>query len=82
MINQMGSGFDHPPGITRGTDAPTFTGIGDEEVVSTTGTPRPGKPMGHNTAFQILLAEILFNVGGNRGTLVSACRQPASQLSR
>lgn len=46
-----------------------ISSIGDEKIVTTIGTSGSGKAMGQDAAFEIL-AEILLDVGGNRGTLI------------
>ena len=59
MINPMGGGLRHTPGIARRANTPPFTGIGNEEIITTPGTPRPGKPMSQDTAFQIFTKILL-----------------------
>ena len=54
MIAQVCCCLHHAPGVARGAHAPAFTGIGHEIVVPTIVTPRPGKPVRKNAAFQIL----------------------------
>ena len=52
----------HAPGVARGAHAPALAGIGHEVVVSTVITPRPGKAVGEDAAFQIF-TECLADVG-------------------
>ena len=47
------SRLHHAPGIAREADATAFAGIGHEVFVSTIVTPRPGKVLGKDAAFQI-----------------------------
>jgi hypothetical protein len=49
----MGGGFDHPPGVTSGTDAATFARPGDEKIVTALGASGARKTIGENAAFEI-----------------------------
>ena len=62
MIRQLRSRLHHAPGIARGADASAFAGEGDEEVLSTIVTPRPGKAVGKDAALEIF-AKPLADIG-------------------
>ena len=62
MVRQMRRRLHHAPRVARGAHAPAFAGIGDEVVVSTIITPRPGKAVIKPAAFQIL-AKGLADIG-------------------
>jgi len=46
VIDEMRGGFDHAPDGTGGTDAVTFTGVSDDEVVTTVGAAGARKSNG------------------------------------
>ena len=54
LIRQVRRRLHHAPGVARGAHASALAGIGYEVVVSAVITPRPGKAMGKDAAFQIL----------------------------
>jgi len=62
MIAEVCRRLHHAPGIARGADATAFAGIGDEVVVSTIVTPRLGKTVRKDAAFQIF-AKGLADIG-------------------
>ena len=75
MIAEVRRRLHHAPGVARGADATAFAGTGNEVVVSTVITPRPGKAVRKDAAFQIL-AKGLTDVG-LRGVVVA----PAVRLA-
>ena len=79
----MGGCSHHPPGIAGGTNATPFTRVGDEEIVTAAGTSCTRKAMGQDATLHIL-AEILLDVCGNRGTILirlPATGQPGFQMT-
>jgi len=65
MIAELCRRLHHAPGVARGAHAPVLAGIGHEVVMPTIVTPRPGKAMRIDAAFQILakgLADIRLGV--------------------
>jgi hypothetical protein len=65
VLDQMGGGLGHAPGITGGTDPTSLAGESHQEVVTTFGTAGSGKPMGQDAALQIA-TELPFDVGRYR----------------
>ncbi len=57
----MGSGFDHSPSITSGTDIATFAPRGDEKIVTALGASGAGKTIGENRACEIA-AELMLDM--------------------
>ena len=62
MIRQVHRRLHHAPRVARGAHAPPFAGIGHEVVVSAVITPRPGKAMGKDAAFEVF-AKRLTHIG-------------------
>ena len=53
MIRQVGRGLHHSAGIAGGTDAPAFTGEGNEKIMAAVAAADTGKSIGKDTALQI-----------------------------
>ena len=53
MIDEMGRGLRHAPGVAGGADGAAFTGEGHQEVVSALPAPRLGETAGQDAALQI-----------------------------
>ena len=80
MQGEMRGGLDHSPGGAGRTDATTFAGIRDQEVMPAVGAARPGKTMGEDAAFQIA-AEFPLGDAENAATgAVIVQRQPGRQM--
>jgi len=65
MVAELCRSPHRAPPVARGAHAPAFAGIGHEVVMPTIVTPRPGKAMRKDAAFQILakgLADIRLGV--------------------
>ncbi len=62
MVAEVRRRLHHAPGVARGADTPAFAGIGHKVVVPAVITPRPGKAMGEDAAFQIF-AKGLADIG-------------------
>jgi hypothetical protein len=62
VVAEVRRRLHHAPGVARGAHAPAFAGIGHEVVVPAVITPRPGKAMGEDAAFQIF-AKGLADIG-------------------
>ena len=70
----MGGGFNHPPGITSGTDAAAFARPGDEKIVTALGASGAGKTIGENAAVEIA-TELAFDRGRTGGALPTVTGQ-------
>ena len=62
VIAKVRRRLHHAPGVARRANAAALAGIGDEVVVPTIVTPRPGKAVGEDAAFQVL-AKGLADIG-------------------
>ena len=79
VIDEMRSGLDHAPGGTGGADAPPFTGVGDDEVVTAVGAAGAGKTMGEDAAFEVAAEFALGQCRGMAATAVVVQRQPGGE---
>ncbi len=53
MIREVRRRLHHAPGVALGANTSTLSGIGYDVVMSKIVTPRPGKAVGEDAAFQI-----------------------------
>ena len=53
VVGQVGSGFDHLPGVAGGTDPAALALPGDEKIVTTIAASSARKTMRENAAFEI-----------------------------
>ena len=65
VIDQVGGGLDHAPGIARRADAAALAGEGHQEVVATLGTAGAGEAVGQDAALEIA-SEFALHVAGYR----------------
>ena len=65
MVDQVGGGLGHAPGVAGGTDTAPLAGESHQEVVTTLGAARPSKSMGQNAAFEVT-SKLPLDVGRNR----------------
>jgi hypothetical protein len=80
VVGQMGGGFDHPPGVTSGTDAATFARPGDEKIVTALGASSAGKTIGENPAVEIA-AELPLDIR-RTGSALPTVTGDSSQVAR
>ena len=62
VVGQMGSGFDHLPGVAGGTDPTALTRPSNEKIMATIAASSAGKTMRENPAFEIP-PELAFDMG-------------------
>ncbi len=74
VVGQIGSSFDHPPGVASGTDTTALARPGYEKIVTALGAPGAGKAIGENLEVDIA-AELTFDMGWAGGALAAVARE-------
>jgi hypothetical protein len=76
MFGEVRGGLDHTPGGAGRTDATTFAGVGDQEVMAAIATAGARKTVGENTALKIPAEFALGKRWGAATLLVIVQSQP------
>ena len=69
VIDEMGCGLDHAPGVACRTHAAALAGEDDQEVVPTLSAAGPSKAVAENATFEVA-AEFALDVGRHRADLL------------
>jgi len=79
-VGQMRGALHHAAGGAGGAHAPTFTGLGDQEVVSARSAAATGEAVGEDAAVEVAAEFTLGGCGRARPGAIILKRQPGGKM--